>query len=61
MTGLDETRLWNRWYEQALKELGMDEVDAEEYADLRVRNYVDKQRDHMYLGYLEGIDDAGEH
>jgi len=53
MSGPDETRLWEQWYVQAIKQLGMDEEDATDYADLRLRSYVDKMRDHDYLEHIE--------
>ena len=53
--GPDESRLWEQWYDQGLKELDLSEGDAEDYADLRLRNYIQRQQDHEYVDEL-GID-----
>ena len=53
--GPDESRLWDQWYEQAIKELDLSDDDAADYADLRLRKYIQRQQDHEYFDEL-GID-----
>lgn len=51
--GPDESRLWDEWYEQAIKELSLSDDDAADYADLRLRKYIQRQQDHEYFDELD--------
>jgi|DEB0MinimDraft_6_1074348.scaffolds.fasta_scaffold218192_2 hypothetical protein len=51
--GPDESRLWDQWYEQAIKELDLSDDDAADYADLRLRKYIQRQQDHEYFDELD--------
>ena len=51
--GPDESRLWDQWYEQAIKELDLSDDDAADYADLRLRKYSQRQQDHEYFDELD--------